>query len=394
MAPGILPIFLIVLVDILGLTIILPLLPFYAERFGASPLLVGLLTSTYAICQLFSGPILGQWSDRVGRKPLLLLSQFGTFCGFILLACAGSLRLIFLSRVIDGLTAGNISLAQAHIADVTQPKDRAKAFGLIGMAFGIGFFLGPAITGVFYQFGYRFPIYIAAGLSATSMLATAILLPKAKPMTAGGGGPKLLAIASFRRYLQRPLLLSLLIQMFLFCFEFSAYVSGFALFAERRFTLHGLPLDARQVGYAFAYFGMIGIILQGMLMGRLVARFGEKRLVRLGFAACALGYVVLGVSYHPAWIVLTGLFTGFGNGVIRPALTSEITQAVERHEAGAVLGLNQSLNSVAQILAPIAAGTLINLHLLTLWSWAPASLCLLALVLIARQRPRPTSVGN
>src|SRR5580765_2612214 len=175
-----LPIFLIVVVDVLGLTIILPLLPFYAERLGASPTVVGLLVSTYAACQLVAGPVLGQMSDRVGRRPLLLVSQMGTFIGFLMLAWAGFiglLWLVFVSRVIDGLTAGNLSLAQAYISDVTVPEERAKSFGVIGVAFGIGFLIGPAISGFLSQFDYRMPILAAALMSFTSILATTFLLP-------------------------------------------------------------------------------------------------------------------------------------------------------------------------------------------------------------------------
>src|SRR2546422_9997264 len=146
-----LPIFLIVVVDILGLTIMLPLLPFYAEHFGASPAVVGLLVSTYAVCQLVAGPVLGQLSDHLGRKPVLTASQVGTFVGFLVLAYAPNLFFVFLARVIDGLTAGNLSIAQAYIADVTAPKERARAFAVIGIAFGIGFLIGPGASG--YQIG-------------------------------------------------------------------------------------------------------------------------------------------------------------------------------------------------------------------------------------------------
>ncbi len=170
-------IFLIILVDILGLTIILPLLPFYAESLGATPFVVGLLISTYAACQLVAGPILGQISDRIGRKPVLLISQCGTFAGFILLALSHSIGLVFLSRIIDGLTAGNFSVAQAYIADVTVESKRTQSFALIGIAFGIGFLIGPAISGFLAGYSYTYPILLAAGLSATSILATTFMLP-------------------------------------------------------------------------------------------------------------------------------------------------------------------------------------------------------------------------
>src|SRR3954469_1106115 len=181
-----LPIFLIVVVDVLGLTIMFPLLPFYAEHFGASPTVVGLLVSSYALCQLVAGPVLGQISDQVGRKPVLLVSQLGTFAGFLVLATAPNLFFLFVGRVIDGLTAGNLSIAQAYIADVTAPKDRARSFAVIGIAFGIGFLIGPGLSGYLSaHYGFHVPILGAAGLSLTSILGTTFLLPAVPPRPEG-----------------------------------------------------------------------------------------------------------------------------------------------------------------------------------------------------------------
>src|SRR5580692_2914945 len=202
-----LPIFLIVSVDVLGLTIILPLLPFYAEKYGASPAVVGLLVSTYALCQLISGPMLGRWSDHVGRRPLLLVSQLGTFIGFLILAYANALWLIFLSRAIDGITAGNLSLAQAYISDVTEPEDRAKSFGLIGIAFGMGFLIGPGLSGFLSKFGYQYPILVAAGLSATSIVCTYFLLPAVTPPASDNATPRkftMLDWGNYVRYFRQP----------------------------------------------------------------------------------------------------------------------------------------------------------------------------------------------
>src|SRR3989442_1752165 len=158
-------IFLIVLVDILGVTIILPLLPFYAESLGAMPATVGLLVSAYAICQLVAGPPLGHLSDRVGRRPVLLVSQMGTCIGFLILAYAHTLWVVFLARIIDGLTAGNLTVAQAYIADVTDAENRTKSFGIIGIAFGLGFLVGPGISGFLAQFSNPYPVFAAAALS-------------------------------------------------------------------------------------------------------------------------------------------------------------------------------------------------------------------------------------
>ncbi|MDQ2945395.1 MAG: MFS transporter, partial [Acidobacteriota bacterium] len=218
------PIFLIVSVDVLGLTIILPLLPFYAEKFGATPTVVGLLVSTYAFCQLIAGPVLGQMSDRSGRRPLLLVSQAGTFIGFLILAYAGSLWVIFLSRILDGFTAGNLSLAQAYISDVTKPEERAKSFGIIGIAFGMGFLIGPGISGFLSQYSYQLPIFAAAALSATSILATYFLLPNNAPVSSKDTAARRLTLLDWRtyaRYFRRPELAPLLWQFFAFTFAFS-----------------------------------------------------------------------------------------------------------------------------------------------------------------------------
>jgi len=178
LASPLLPIFLIVLVDVLGFTIILPLLPFYSERLGATPTVVGALVAVYAVCQLIAGPILGQMSDRAGRRPILLVSQAGTLFGFLILAFSTQLWMVFLARAIDGATAGNLTIAQAYISDVTKPENRAKAFALIGIAFGFGFTVGPALAGYLAHYSYQAPIFAACGLSFTTILCTFFLLPR------------------------------------------------------------------------------------------------------------------------------------------------------------------------------------------------------------------------
>jgi len=412
------PIFIIVVVDVLGLTIMLPLLPFYAERFGASPTVVGLLVSSYAACQLVAGPLLGQISDTTGRKPLLIVSQLGTFAGFLMLAFAQSLWMVFLARIIDGLTAGNLSLAQAYIADNTKPKERAQSFAVIGIAFGIGFLFGPALSGYLAHYNFKYPIFAAAGLSFTSILCTTFLLPGAAPIgqaspvagsasasasepggeeaPVGPGGKRLRLLdwGTYLQYFRRPVLSGLLLEFFLFTFAFATFTSGFALFAERRFTWHGAAFGPKQVGSVFAYSGFLGVILQGGLIGRLVKRFGEARLITAGFAAATIGYLLLGSSFGIALLLVAATFSAFGNGVLRPALTSLVTQQVGRTEQGVVLGLTQSLLSIASIVAPIIGGFLIDRGQLTPWAFWAAAVTLFALVLNRSARTdRTAAVG-
>ena len=401
MKSPLLPIFLIVVVDVLGLTIMLPLLPFYAEHFGASPIAVGLLISTYALCQLVAGPVLGQISDHVGRKPVLTVSQLGTFAGFLVLAWAPSLPLVFLARIIDGLTAGNLSIAQAYIADVTTPKERSRAFALIGIAFGIGFLIGPGASGYLtHHYGYRVPILCAAALSLLSILGTTFLLPSDPPHPEGDAAPeleapvapggkrlKILDWGTYLQYFRRPILSGLLIEFFLFTFAFATFTAGFALFAERRFTWHGAAFGPKEVGVIFMYSGFLGIVVQGsMRQGALIRRIGEWRLVTLGFLAATIGYVLLGFSAGVGLLLIAASFASFGTGVLRPALTSLISQQVTRGEQGVVLGLNQSLLSVAQIAAPAIAGALIDRGHLTAWALWAALVMGVALLLNLRAR--------
>ena len=388
---ALLPVFLIVLVDVFGMTLVIPLLPIYAESFDATPLQATLMVSIFAVCQLFSGPMLGHASDRRGRKPMLLISQVGTCIGFIVLARATSLWVIYLSRVIDGVTAGNLSLAQAHIADNTPPERRAQAFGLIGIAFGLGFFIGPAVTGYLSGYALNAPIYLAAVMSAISILATATLLKeRVRSVAQPRARWEALRWTTYTKYFARPVLRSRLFQFLFFMLSFSMFVSGFALFAERRFVWDGQPFGPREIGYLFAFIGLLGIILQGGLIGWLVRRFGEPALVVSGFAALLAGYGALGLSFTVAALLLTSIVAGYGNGVLRPALTSLITHQADRHEQGGVLGLTQSLTSMASIVAPIVGGVLIQYRLLTAWSWVAAGLAGVG-VLLARG---PNSVSR
>jgi MFS family permease len=371
-----LPIFLIVAVDVLGLTIVLPLLPFYAQHYGASPTLVGLLVTTYALCQLLSGPVLGRISDRIGRKPVLIVSQIGTLIGFLILATANSLWIVFLSRVIDGATAGNLSIAQAYISDVTKPEDRAKS---------------SAISGYLSQFGYSYPIYAAAGLSAASILATVFLLPKGEVRDAADDGAAalpagrrlgLLDWGNYLRYFRDPAIAPRLWQFLLFSLTFSLFITGFPLFAERRYvTAEGAPYGAREVGYCYAYAGLLGILLQGGLIRKLVPRFGEHALVVSGFATAAVAHAMLGFTYHLPGLLAATTISTYGTGVLRPVLTSLISQATPRREQGVVLGLTQSINSIAQITAPILAGVLIDHGNLIGWALSAAAVPFIGLLI-------------
>ncbi|MGE0551320.1 MAG: MFS transporter [Kofleriaceae bacterium] len=388
-----LPIFLIVLVDVLGYTIIFPVLAFYVKEFGASDLVATSIVSVYAACSLISTPIIGRLSDQYGRRRLLLLSQSGTCLGFLLLGSATSLWMVFAGRILDGLTAGNLSIAQAYISDHTKPENRAKAFGVIGIAFGVGFVFGPVLGGVLLaDHGHQMPFLVAAGLSALSIVCTYVLLPHELPpktVTADAGPagrrPGAFDVSTYAEYFRRPGLGAIYLQFFLFTFAFSLLTSGFALFAKGKFGW-----DKKEVGYFFAYVGALGVILQGGLLGRLVKKFGERSLTRAGFVSLLIAYPLLSLSSHLTMLAIAATFASFGNGVLRPALTSRITKSVGRHEQGVALGLSGSLSSIAMIISPLTGGTMLELDWLLAWALIPAAVAAVALVVGAVSAQDPS----
>lgn len=372
-----LPIFLTVFVDVLGLTLVLPLLPYYALHFGASPFVVGCLAATYAVFQLVSGPVLGRISDQVGRKPTLLASQLGTFVGFVVLGFAQNLWMLFLSRIIDGSTAGNLSIAQAYISDSTKPEERTRAFGFIGIAFGTGFLLGPAISGwLASRFGYAAPAYAAAGLSALSIVLTATMLPNQVP-NASNGAPR--RSLDFRRYFQRPSARRRLLEFFAFTTSFSTLIGGLALYLKAQFDF-----DVERTGYVYALSGLIGALVQGGIIGRLARTLGEAKLSLLGFGTMAAGYLFLGAARELPVLAAMVAIAAFGSAVTRPTLTSLLTRSVGPDEQGSVLGVSQSLSGISQICGPVLAGYLIGHGWVGAYGLAAGGFAVIGAVLVAK----------
>jgi len=356
-------IFTTVFIDLVGFGIVIPVLPFYAEGtiFNATPRTVGLLFASYSIMQLIFSPVLGGLSDKHGRRPVLLLSIIGTGIGFLVLGFAKTLFMLFVGRILDGITGGNISTAQAYIADVTTQENRAKGMGLIGAAFGIGFIFGPAIGGILSQWGVHVPFLFAGALCFANALLLYFTLPETvtadHPAKNRAGGGR-----SFRHVLEslkQPRLAFVLIIYFLFVVAFSIMTTSFSLYTMFRFGY-----DAQHTGYLFAYVGLIAVVIQGGLIGRLVKRFGELPLVIFG-ALCfaislfAVPFVGPAAGGLAALLVGGGVFS-MGNSLATPALTSLASKTAGPDKQGVVLGVTQSVASLARAVGPTLAAVLIN----------------------------------
>lgn len=352
-------IFLIVFIDLLGFSLILPLLPFYAETYKATPFLVGLLTASYAAAQLIGAPILGRLSDRYGRRPVLLISIAGSLFGFILLALAKSLPVLFLARAIDGLTGGNISVAQAYISDVSEAKDRGRALGLIGAAFGLGFIIGPAVGGLLGTLGFWVPALAAAGLSALNLLLVGFWLPESltaeRRMALSQNKRPPFNLSSMIKTLRRPFVGPLLHTRFFFGLAFSMFQSIFALYAQLR-----LGFDAQKTGYVLAYVGVLAAITQGVVIGRLNKRFSDTQLI---FSATILMAVsLIGWAFAPNLTVLLVVLIpiALAGGILNTVINSAMTKAVSPMEIGGILGLSAALESLTRVIAPSLGGLIIG----------------------------------
>jgi DHA1 family tetracycline resistance protein-like MFS transporter len=353
-------IFTTVFIDLIGFGIVIPVLPYYVEgtKFNASPRVVGLLFASYSVMQLVFTPILGRLSDKYGRRPILFLSLLGTSLGFFVMGFANTLWMLFAGRIIDGITGGNISTAQAYIADITTPENRAKGMGMIGAAFGLGFIFGPAIGGILSRWGISVPLFFAGGLA----LANAILLYFTLPETVTADHPARNSAATGRwsqlaASLKQPQLAYVLVIYFVFIVAFSIMTTSFALFTMFRFGY-----DASHNGYLFMYVGILGALVQGVLIGRLVKRFGEVKLVIVGallFAASLFLFPFVGPATGLATLLLLGGTFSLGNSLATPSLTTLASKSAGRGEQGGVLGVTQSVASLARVIGPLISAFLI-----------------------------------
>jgi DHA1 family tetracycline resistance protein-like MFS transporter len=338
-------IFLTIFVNLVGFGIIVPLLPFYAETFGASPLVIGLLFAAFSIAQLVASPVLGDLSDRYGRRPVLIFSLIGTVVSFVMMAMAHSVLMLFVARIVDGLSGGNISTARAYVADVTEPKDRARAFGLIGAAFGLGFILGPAMGGLLSIISYTAPIWAAAAITLVAAIMAFVWLPETVHRTTAGSG---MPFANLGRMMQRPGLRRVLLIDFFYWFSFAIFQTTFALFASRRFGF-----NAAQTGYFFAGFGVLGAVVQGAFIRPVVHRLGDKPTFTAGLLFTVAGLVAATLVHSVMLLVVALIPLALGIGFGHPTMASLVSRAGGADEQGRVQGAAGAIESLARTLGPV-----------------------------------------
>jgi len=357
---SLLAVFLVVFIDLLGFGVVLPLLPYYANDYGANAAVTGLLVASYAAAQFIATPILGRLSDRFGRRPILMVSIAGNVLGFVLLGMAQDLWLLFAARILAGLTGGNISVAQAYITDVTTPKDRARALGMIGAAFGLGFIIGPVSGGMLNELARAAPAYMAASLSLVNLLMVAFWLPESltadrRAELAQSGRPEL-SLKALLGALHRPLVGPLLNARFWFALAFALFQSVFSLYALYRFNL-----SPRETGFVLAYVGLLSVITQGGLIRPLTERFSDRQLLLGATVGMAVG--LLGWAVAPSVGALLNVLApiAISGGVFNTVINSAISKAVPPVEVGGTLGIAASLESLTRVISPSIGGLMLSI---------------------------------
>ncbi len=399
-----------VALDLVGFGIVVPILGRYAERFGANGLQVGLLFASFSLAQLVCAPLLGRLSDRIGRKPVIVISLIGTAVGSLVTGAANSLWLLFAGRIIDGASGGSLSVAQAAVADISSPEQRPKLVGMMGAAFGVGFVLGPAIGGLSALGGPHVPFYVAAALAAANAIAAMVRLPETRHV----GHRKSVGMASSARSTgvanahisvdqtepsdasvttgtsaaagagsslghlpKSKVLRRLALVGFITTFAFAAFEATFSLFGKRRFDL-----DEGSAAAVFLGVGLVLVAIQGGLYGRIVERWGVGRVFRNGLVLVVAGLLVLAAATTWPVLIVALLLLSVGQGCASPSITAIVTELAPHDQRGEALGFQQSAYAVARVIGPPIAGLLFDHAGVPSPYLAGAALCLVGVTLV------------
>ena len=351
-------IFMIQFTEVLGFSSVMPIIPFLGLSLGLNAFQVGLILSIFSICQLFASPITGKLSDRFGRKPLLLFSQMSTFIGFVLLGLASNVWILVLARLVDGLLGSNMTVSQAYISDVTNPKYRTKTYGYSSAVFGAGLIFGPVIGGLLSTINYSVPMFFAAGVSLLSIILVFIFLPESldkKETKLDFKFGDIIPIKEAKQFFKSAKIRGILLVFFIYTLAFFLFISTFALFGEKQ-----IGVTVQEVSFYMAWIGILRVVFQSALINPLLKKLSENTTLKLGIFALifTMTFLIFSTSY---WIVYIPLsFLAFGSGVVRPILTSKLTKAVKKEETGSLLGVNNSLTSIGQIITPILGGLILQ----------------------------------
>lgn len=342
--------FLTVFIDMVGFGIVVPVLPLYTERFGASPFTTGLLLAVYSGMGFIFSPVVGALSDRIGRRSILLLSTIGQATGFFIMGAATTLLWLFIARTIDGIFGANVSATQAYVADVTPPQDRSRALGLLGAAFGLGFICGPMLGGVLSLISLSAPFYFAGALAAANAVLIFFILPESLPLENRSGLNRETFLTLFKEGRGR-VIAPLMAAYFFMMAGFSIMTAFFAIFTEDRFGY-----NASANGYIFAGVGVISVIVQGAMIGRLIKNFTEKGIALTGVALLACSMFALPLVQTLTTLLLVGTGIAVGNSFINPTMNGLVSRSVNKYWQGRVLGLMQACASLGRFFGPLIGG--------------------------------------
>lgn len=352
-------IFFTLFIDMIGFGIIIPILPRYAEQFGATSFQIGLIVACYSLSQFVMLPVWGKMSDHVGRKPVLLLSVFGTAAGYLLMGFSHTVILLIIARIIDGGAGGNMGTAQAYVSDITAPEERSKVIGSLGAAYGLGFIIGPALGGIVAsRYGVAAPMFLAGGFAILNFLMIVAFLPeslakKKSPLPEASAEP-----LGFWKSVNKKIYIPVLFTLFFFITGFAIMTTVFALFVYHRYDL-----NEQQAGYIYAMIGCIAIVIEGLLFGALSKRFGDRCLARVGACCIALGLFLLPLSSHLAGVFIFCAMVAVGDSLITPALPSIVSRVVKRQWQGTALGFYQSVGSFGRFTGPLIGGYFLAFNL-------------------------------
>jgi MFS transporter, DHA1 family, tetracycline resistance protein len=351
-------VFLISFTEVLGFSMVLPLIPFLGLELGLTPSQIGLIISVFSICQLFASPITGKLSDHFGRKPLFILSQISTFLGFVLLGFATTVILLIVARLIDGLLGSNMTVSQAYISDITEPKHRTRVYGYSSGVFGAGLIFGPFIGGILSTINYSVPMFFAAAITLVSIILVILFLPETIPKKTEKISLRLndvIPIDDVRQFVRTHHIRNSLLMFFIYNMAFFLFISNISLLAEAQFHA-----TANEVSFYMVWIGVIRVGIQTVLIARILRFFGEKRALVTGVISMTISMVTLAFSAEYLFVFVPLIFLAYGTGVSRPLLISRLTNSVTQKETGSILGVNNSLTSVAQIITPILGGFIIE----------------------------------